>query len=104
MKLQLQHRAIRVRLDRAEFDSLLRGLTLRLALRRGDDALFAVEISAGPRLELTRGAEGWRLQLPAGELEAYAPTLPRRDGLHFDLGDGLGIDLEVDLRGKSATG
>ena len=98
MKLQLQHRAIRVRLDRAEFDSLLRGHALQLDLRHGGDAFLVVEVAGGPGLELARSADGWRLQLPVADLEAYAPTLPRRDGLHFDLGDGFGVDLEVDIR------
>ena len=100
MKLQLQHRSIRVRLDRAEFTSLLRGHTLQLDVRHGADALFAMEISGGPGLDLVRGSQGWRLRLPLADLEAYATTLPRRDGLRYDLGDGLGIDVEVDIRGR----
>ena len=100
MKLQLQHRSIRVRLDRAEFDSLLQGHALQLDLRHGDDVVLAVEVAGGTRLDLVRSADRWRLQFPLADLEAYAPTLPRRDGLHFDLADGLGIDLEVDIRRK----
>ena len=103
MKLQLQHRSIRVRLERAEFDSLLLGRSLRLDLRRGAATLLAVEVVAATGLGLARDGDGWRLELPVSDLEAYAPTLPRRDGLHFDLGDGLGVDLEVDLRRKSGT-
>ena len=103
MKLQLQHRAIRVRLDRAEFDTLIRGLTLRLDLLHAGEALLEFEVAVGPDLGMSRHDRGWRLQLPLADLETYAPTLPRRDGLHFDLGDGLGVDLEVDLRRKSGT-
>jgi hypothetical protein len=98
MKLQLQHRSIRVRLDRAEFTALIEGHPLRLDLRHGADALLAVEVVAGRVAALTRDGHDWRLELPLADLEAWAPTLPRRDGLHFGLDGGLVIDLEVDVR------
>lgn len=105
MKLQIGGRGLRVRIDEAELASLRAGEALALAPRVGAHALVDLRVELGDAFAFDARDMALRLRLPRADVEAYAASLPRRDGLRFDLpGDGaLRLDFEVDVRDSVAT-
>lgn len=102
MKVQLQTGSMRLRIDESELADLLAGNPLALRCAVAATPLFALRLTLSDRLQLQlTPAAGWQLTLPTAALRDYATTLPRRDALVLELGDGaapLRIDLEVDVR------
>jgi hypothetical protein len=101
MKVQLQSRSMRVRIDEAELAELLAGATLDLRVGTADQPLLALRVTLADALRLQQD-DGWRLQLPSIDVRAYADSLPRRDALVLQVeGEGstaLRIEFDVDVR------
>ncbi|MFO1407088.1 MAG: hypothetical protein U1F08_06090 [Steroidobacteraceae bacterium] len=100
MNLTLRDRSLRLRVTPGEFAALRGGATLQLSPSHAGRAILSLELACGPSLGFFVDATCWRLVLPAADLDGFAATLPRRDGLHYDLGDGLVLEFEVDVRSR----
>lgn len=107
MKLQLSGQTLRVRLSADDVDQLQHA-------GRCDDATSVagfrwrrlLSLGDGPQPELSQVDGVWRLTVPRADFDGLLATLPRRDGLQYELaGDSadpvLEIRVEVDLRGGS---
>ena len=100
MKAQIQTQMLRLRIDEAELTRLLTGDELSVQARVGSQPLFLLTVQLADALAL-RLDDGWRLGLPAVQVESYSATLPRRDALRFEIADSdppLTLDFEVDVR------
>ena len=100
MKLTISERCLRLRVSSREFAELAGGATLSLSPSRVGSPLVVLTVEAGAALDLHFAGAAWRIVLPAGELAAFGSTLPRRDGLRFELDDELSLELEVDVRNR----
>ena len=105
MKIQIQPRALRVRLDEREFAQLLAGAPIvqQLELGGGVGLRHSVELVADDRPVLLATHEHWRLQLPREAVRAYGQRLPCREGMEFTLpldpGQApLRLTFDVDVR------
>jgi hypothetical protein len=101
MKVQLQSRSMRVRIDEAELGELLAGATLDLHVGTAGQPLLALRVELADALTLQHD-HGWQLRLPSTEVHTYVDGLPRRDALVLQVeGEGsaaLRIEFEVDVR------
>lgn len=109
MKVQLQTRRLRLRVDEAELATLLGGESIRLTLVHGPAIHWTYTVSLAAALDgvdLAAPAPARvSIRLPHGAVQAYAATLPRRDALSFEIessGQGADalerVDFEVDVR------
>jgi hypothetical protein len=104
MNVKLSPRALRVRIDRAELDTLLasRAITLEVALPRHHAFRINVRPAVIGGWSLDSDPTGTWIVIPRAELEALAESLPSREGLNhaFELNNGTNVDvsLEVDVR------
>ena len=98
MKLQVQDRSLRLRVDEAGLAALLDGQSLAIDVTHAGRRLLSLVACIGPELRFDCEADAWRLVLPAEAIARYANSLPRRDGLEFELDGGLRLAFEVDVR------
>lgn len=104
MNIRLAQGAVRIRVSRAEFDTLLssRALTLEVALPRNHVFRVNVRPAAIGNWSLDSDPTGLWLTIPRAELETLAQSLPSRDGLEhaFELAsDGsVLVSFEVDVK------
>jgi hypothetical protein len=103
MNVRFSDRAIRLRVSRAELDQLLSGraVALELSLPRGRRFRTNVRPAALDVWQLDSDPTGFWISLPRSELEVFAQTLPRKEGIEhrFETADGeVLVAFEVDLR------
>lgn len=100
MKVQFSPGRMRIRIGRAEFDTLRSAGRLSLAFPVSPGP-WRVEVTAGPVWTLTQVGSCVVVEVPADALDALAARLPSRDGIagRLDLlGDPVDVALEVDIR------
>ena len=98
MKAQFAPGALRVRVDRAEFERLRDGTPLVLDFA----GATRVEVHRGDRLSVELATGRVRLQLAADALGALEARLPCREGIEATVesrGEPLQVAFEVDVRG-----
>jgi hypothetical protein len=106
MNVKLSADAVRVRVMRAELDTLLssRAITLEVALPRNH--LFRVNVRPAVvgAWSLESDPTGLWITIPRSELDALSSSLPSRDGLRhaFELvnGGSVQVSFEVDLKDR----
>ncbi|GAB1596387.1 hypothetical protein [Lysobacter claricitrinus] len=99
MKVQFDGDEVRVRLTRAEFDSLRDGARLRVRLDWPRGA-WSLAVAVADAFALNGEGGDVDVVLPRADLDDLASRLPARDGLHYmvDRPDGaLALRIEVDL-------
>lgn len=109
MNVKLTSHAIRVRVTRAELETLLssRAITLQVALPRN----HAIRINVRPAViggwSLDSDPTGTWIVIPRAELEALSSSLPSREGLKrsFELagGESVEVSFEVDVRDREGN-
>lgn len=109
MNVKLSARTIRVRIDRAELDTLLasRAITLEVALPRHHAFRINVRPAVIGGWSLDSDPTGTWIVVPRVELEGLADSLPSKEGLKhsFELNNGTNVDvsLEVDVRDRKGA-
>ncbi len=105
MNVRLAEGAIRIRVARAELDTLLssRALTLQVALPRNHTFRINVRPTPIGGWSLDSDPTGIWVTIPRAELETLAQSLPSRDGLDrsFEVSNGgsVVVSFEVDVKG-----
>ncbi|HMN45768.1 MAG TPA: hypothetical protein PKE27_14415 [Povalibacter sp.] len=108
MNVRLAEGAVRIRVSRGEFDTLLssRALTLNVALPRNHVFRVNVRPAAIGGWSLDSDPTGLWLTIPRADLETLSQSLPSRDGLEraFELANGgsVVVSFEVDVKARRA--
>lgn len=101
MRVQMQARSLRLRLQEDELHRLLDGDTVenRTPLPDGRQAVQQVHLARATAWQSEDTT--WRIALPVADVADYATRLPTRDGLRYslDTSDGaLELQFDVDVR------
>ena len=103
MNVRFSERAIRCRATAAELQQLLTGRAIGLELCLPRDRKFRVNVrpSALETWQLESDPTGIWVSIPRSRLEAFAQTLPSKEGIEHGFETALGgvtVSFEVDLR------
>jgi len=103
MKVQLQGQTLRLRVDEHELAVLLAGETVANLTRFGSGGGWsqAIRLHEGLAARLASSADTLQVGLPRQAVLALQASLPSRDGLAFQVGQGddsLEIRFDVDVR------
>ena len=104
MNVRFSSSAVRCRVSREEFDSLLvgRSVSLEVALPRNHAFRLSVRPGVMGGWQFDSDPTGMWLTIPRAQLESLAQSLPSREGIEqaFDLNGGgqVQVSFEVDVR------
>jgi len=104
VNVKLSEQAVRIRVTRGEFDTLIssRAISLDVSLPRNHSFRVNVRPAAIGGWTLESDPTGLWITIPRAELEAFAESLPGRGGLEhsFELANGGAVEIsfEVDVR------
>lgn len=102
MKVQLHGQSVRLRIDESELAQMFEGGRVENLTQVAGACMRQLVRVGGERPVLLVLADGWCLEIPAGQLVEYAARLPCRDGLAFSFAstqyDATRFVLEVDVR------
>jgi hypothetical protein len=109
MNVRFSDRAIRCRATSVELEQLLTGRAIALELCLPRDRRFLVNVrpSALDTWQLDSDPTGIWVSIPRSRLEAFAKTLPNKQGIEqeFETAQGsVAVSFEVDLRDSGESG
>ena len=109
MNVRFSASAIRCRATSAELEHLLTGRAISLDLNLPRDRRFRVNVrpSALDTWQLESDPTGIWVSIPRSRLEAFAQTLPSKEGIEhgFETAQGsVTVSFEVDLRDCGESG
>ena len=109
MNVRFSAAAIRCRATSAELDQLLTGRAISLDLNLPRDRRFRINLrpSALETWQLDSDPTGIWVSIPRAQLEAFAKTLPSKEGIEhgFETAQGsVTVSFEVDLRDSGEEG
>ncbi len=106
MNVRFSDRAIRCRATAAELQHLLTGRAIALEICLPRDRKFRVNVrpAALDTWQLESDPTGIWVSIPRSRLEAFAQTLPSKEGIEHGFATaqgGVTVSFEVDLRKES---
>ena len=109
MNVRFSQRTIRCRATSVELEQLLTGRAISLDLSLPRDRRFRVNVrpSALETWQLESDPTGIWVSIPRAQLEAFAKTLPNKEGIErgFETAQGsVTVSFEVDLRDSGESG
>jgi hypothetical protein len=106
MNVRFSERAIRCRATAAELQQLLTGRAIGLELCLPRDRRFRMNVrpSALEQWQLESDPTGIWVSIPRAQLEAFAQTLPSKEGMQHEFEaaqGGVTVTFEVDVKKSS---